>query len=446
MKKLERRAIICLLLAAVLLLGLCLYCFRFFADGSSWVSYPANQHIYQNGVLASGSVYDRDGVMLADVADGTRIYNDSATVRRATAHAVGDKEGNIATGALTAFGGKLSGYNFLTGTHSLSGNGRTLALTVDSDVNVAAYEALAGRHGAVMVYNYETGEIVCLVSAPGLDPADPAAVEGSYINKALSATFVPGSIFKLVTTAAAIDNLSDLSSWSYECTGALEFGPDRITCPSAHGTVDLPQALAMSCNCAYATLSLRLGEETLAEYVRKLGLTQSVEVNSLSTAAGSFSLSELAEVNLAWSGIGQYHDLVNPCAFMVYMGAIANGGVPVEPQLIQRVSAGKIPTSFYIKHRGTRMLSESTAARLAELMHNNVVQNYGEGNYPNLDLCAKSGTAEVGEGQTAHAWFAGFIRNENYPLAFVVLIENGGSGSGQAGAVANAVLQAAIRN
>ncbi len=90
------------------------------------------------------------------------------------------------------------------------------------------------------------------------------------------------------------------------------------------------------------------------------------------------------------------------------------------------------------------MLSEDAAAELAELMHNNVVTNYGEGNYPGLDLCAKSGTAEVGGDLEPNAWFVGFIRNEEYPLAFVVLVENGGSGSSVAGNIANKVLQAAV--
>ncbi len=147
---------------------------------------------------------------------------------------------------------------------------------------------------------------------------------------------------------------------------------------------------------------------------------------------------------MAWSGIGQYEDLVNPCAMMVFMGAIANDGVPVLPQIIAKVrTEGGFPLSFYLKKTGSRMLSDDTAAALADLMHNNVVTNYGEGNFPGLDLCAKSGTAEVGRDLDPNAWFVGFIRNEDAPLAFVVLVENGGSGSAVA-EDANAALQAAI--
>lgn len=444
MKKLERRAIICLVLAALLLLGTVFYCGRFLISGSSWVSFPANKHLYDQGVLTAGRVYDIDGYPLADSADGQRTFADSSTMRRATAHVVGDPEGRIGTGALSAFAGKLTGYNFVTGTHTLNKNGRDLYLTVDAGLNVIAYEALAGRNGTIGVYNYKTGEVLCLVSTPTIDPANPEEVEGAYINRMLSASFVPGSTFKLVTTAAAIDTLN-MGNWSFQCTGSYKIGSDRITCTPAHGDVDFQKALAVSCNCGYANITLTLGGDTMEKYVSKLGLNKSISVNGINTAKGSFTFKGIDDVHLGWAGVGQYEDLVNPCAMMTMMGAIANGGVPVNPQLISKVkTAGNIPMSFYFKKKGGRMLSESTANELAAMMHNNVVTNYGEGNYPGLDLCAKSGTAEVGGDQSPHAWFTGFIRNEEHPYAFVVMIENSGSGSAVAGPVANRVLQAAV--
>ena len=86
-----------------------------------------------------------------------------------------------------------------------------------------------------------------------------------------------------------------------------------------------------------------------------------------------------------------------------------------------------------------------TAAALADMMADNVEKTYGTNRFPNMDLCAKSGTAEVGEGQSPHAWFAGFLRDEDHPYAFVVLVENGGSGADVAGTVASKVLKAAVQ-
>ena len=90
------------------------------------------------------------------------------------------------------------------------------------------------------------------------------------------------------------------------------------------------------------------------------------------------------------------------------------------------------------------MIEPSTAASLQEMMANNVENNYGTYNFPDLNICAKSGTAEVGNGNEPNAWFTGFLNDENNPYAFIVLVENGGYGSEAAGAVANKVLQAAV--
>lgn len=170
MRKIEKRSIFCLILAALLGLGLAFFCFQFVVDGGDWASYPYNRHLYNNaGQLKGGTILDRDGDMLSTLdEDGNRIYNDDATVRRATLHAVGDKNGNIGAGALTSFADKLSGYNLLTGVYSPLGTGNSLYLTIDAYLNNVAYQALNGMNGTVGVYNYKTGEILCMVSTPML--------------------------------------------------------------------------------------------------------------------------------------------------------------------------------------------------------------------------------------------------------------------------------------
>ena len=175
MKKIEHRAVLCLVLAGLLLAGLALFLFRFFSDGGHWASSPFNRHLYNSaGQLSVGRVLDRDGDVLSwTEEDGTRRWYDNATVRKATLHAVGDAQGNIGTGALVAFADQLSGYNLLTGAYSPLGAGNDLYLTLDARYNYIAYEALAGRKGAVGVYNYETGEVLCMVSTPAFDPLYP---------------------------------------------------------------------------------------------------------------------------------------------------------------------------------------------------------------------------------------------------------------------------------
>ena len=454
MKKIEKRAVLCLLLAAALLLGSGVFVFRFFLNGGRWVSFAANRHLYNSqGQLSVGRVLDRDGDALSWVdEDGSRRWYDGATVRRATLHAVGDAQGRIGTGALVAFADRLSGYNPVTGAWSPLGEGNDLYLTLDARYNYIAYNALNGRKGAVGVYNYETGEILCMVSAPAFDPLDPPedvesdpAWEGVYLNRLLSGTFPPGSVYKTVTLAAAIENIPDLFARTWTCTGSTQVGDGAVTCPRAHGELDIYSALSSSCNGVFALLANELGEDTLARYTDKAGLTSTYSVNGLKTAAGSFDLDGLTANQLGWAGVGQHNDMVNPCALMVYMGAIANGGKAAVPRLILRTeNALGLPSLPALTGRTGTLISSDTAGTLADMMARNVTEQYGASRFPNMDICAKSGTAEVGGGQSPHAWFAGFLRNDDAPYAFVVLVENGGSGSDVAGSVAAQVLDAVV--
>lgn len=447
MKKIEKRAIMCLLLALVLFVGLGVFCYRYYTDGDDWAAYEGNRDVYANGDLAKGALYDRNGqLLMKNTADGP-IYNDNSSVRKALMHVTGDKDNNISTGVNRAFTDELIGYDFINGVYTLNNEGESITMTLDADACATANNALAGRRGTVGVYNYETGEIICMVSSPTYDPVYPpsAPEEGTYINRFTSATFVPGSIFKLVTAAASLENFDDAHSWTVNCIGSLDYGHgDKVTDLSVHGTVDLKKALEVSCNCYFGRLAERLGPGQMEVYTEKAGLNQSLDINGIKTAEGTFDYPE-SGIGLAWTGIGQWHDMVNPCSMMVYMGAIANDGKAVLPYLINPSSqVGKKAKEISRKELGIKtkkMIDPETASSLKEMMANNVTNNYGSGAFPGLDICAKSGTAEVGGGKTPNAWFVGFLKDPENPYAFVVLVENGGYGSSVAGAVANTVLQ-----
>ena len=450
MRKIERRAMLCLLLAAALSLGLVVFAFRFFLYGGKWVSFAANRHLYNSqGQLSVGRVLDRDGDLLSWVDEnGDRAYYDNVTVRKATLHVVGDAQGRIGSGALVAFADKLSGYHLLTGAYSPMGAGNDLYLTVDARLNYEAYTAMNGKKGAVAVYNYRTGEVLCLFSSPTFDPEAPPDIQegdttydGVYLNRALSSTFVPGSVFKTVTLAAAIENIPDLFSRTFTCTGSCQVGDDVVTCPSTHGEMDIYGAFSKSCNGVFAQLAVELGPEVMAAYTEKAGLTHRYSVNGLTTAAGSFHFSGASDNQLGWAGVGQFNDLVNPMSLMIYMGAIAEGGKAAVPQLVLKtVTPLGFPSSFYFSHMTGKLIEADTAATLADMMARNVTETYGAGRFPNMDICAKSGTAEVGGGKAPNSWFTGFLRNEDAPYAFAVVVEEGGSGAQTAGSIAAAVL------
>lgn len=452
MKKIENRAILCRILALILGFGLLIFLGKYLLRGGDWASSAFNRHLYDNnGQLAVGTVLDRDGDQLSGVENGKRTYYGDKTVRKATLHAVGDLQGNVGTGALNAFADRLTGYDLLNGAFGAD-QGNDLYLTIDARYNYEAYQALNGHAGTVAVYNYKTGEILCMVSAPSYDPLHvPENIEtsdrykGAYLNRFLSTAITPGSVYKTVTLAAALEEIPDLDKRTWTCPGSIQIGEETIICSGTHGEQTLQDAFANSCNVAFAQIAEELGAETLKKYTEQAGLTDSYSVDGLPTAKSTFDWEKITPGQLGWAGVGQYKDLVNPCALMVYMGAIAGGGRAAEPYLIQKtVSALGIPSLPHLPRKTDQLVSSDTAERLQELMAYNVEKTYGTRRFPNMDLCAKSGTAEVGEGKTPHAWFTGFLRNEDAPYAFVVLVENGGGGSKVAGTVAGRVLDVMV--
>ena len=441
MRKQERRAKICLLLAFILFAGVVLFGSRLVKDGGKWASFYGNSQIYTDGRINRGTVSDRNGeVLLECTRDGFK-YSDYYETRRATVHAVGDPDGNIASGAINVFKSQLIGYDLMNGIYDTSRMGKKIRLTIDAEANVAAYEALGRRTGLVGVYNWKTGEILCMVSTPTFDPADrlPDADdgEGYYFNNFLDGQITPGSTFKLVTSAAVIDNKDDRDSYKFDCDGENEYNGTEFTDVRSHGEVNFRSALAQSCNGAFGELARELGAKTLQEYTEKAGLTEPVDVNGIKTAAGSFDFPADDNIKLSWAGIGQADDLVNPCAMMVFMGAIANEGEAIQPTLIKSATFLREITGG--KSLG-RYLEKETAAELRSMMKNNVVENYGEENFDGLDIYAKSGTAETG-GYNPDAWFVGFTDDENAPYAFVVWVKDGGYGSEVAGPIARSVIR-----
>lgn len=445
MKQLKRRTIFVMIFALLLALGTVLFCVLYVVRGRAWASSSVNQAAYSNGYLADGTILDRDGTLLYDCA--TQSYGDSALLRTSTLHLVGDLQGNIATGARKLFSRQLVSYNPITG---LNTTGNDLYLTIDADLNETAYQALNGRAGTVAVYNYKTGEIVCLTSSPSYDPIDEdevaavaagdSAYTGAYINRFLSSTYTPGSTFKIITAAAALENL-DTDNFSYTCTGSLDIGGDQVTCPSVHGELDFDSALAHSCNGAFASLALELGGDTLEQYAREAGLLDSMEISGYTTASGRFDVAPDGSLDLGWSGVGQYNDLVSPASMLTLMGCIAGDGSAATPRLLSKVTTQSgLPAALIGRPTSSIGWKQSTCESLQQLMRNDVQEVYGQSQFGDLAVCAKSGTAEVGPGLEPHAWFVGFIDDDAHPYAFVVIVENGGGGASTAGKVAATVL------
>lgn len=454
MKTVGFRSFVLYLILALFLGGAGYLLVNLFLHGSQWAMQPYNGHIYaEDATVRLGEIRDRDGDLLAgtDEATGARTYSESESVRRALLHTVGDPYGNISTSVEHTMSAQLSGYNLVTGLNDtvFSRFGRDVALTLDADACAAAYQALDGHRGGVIVYNYKNGDILCKVSAPTFDPLDvPGDIEenpaykGVYLDNTLSGSFTPGSIFKLVTAAAAMEKWPD--TWSqrtYDCQGSVEIGGDSVTClhGDAHGSQDMFSALGNSCNVYFSQLARDIGAQALQEKAEEMGFNRELRFGSIPISQSEIDLSSCNENQLAWAGVGQYTVLANPYHMMALMGAAANGGEYVQPRLTQ--SSGLLDSLG--KGDSRRLLTSTEAANLKALLRGNVENYYGDWLFPEgMNVCAKTGTGEVGEGKAPNCWMIGFCDDPDRPYAFAVLAEEGSGGIETAGNIAAAVLSA----
>jgi len=356
-------------------------------------------------------------------------------LRKATVHWLGDRNGSVHAPSLSHYAAELAGFDILNGVYAYERIGGVARLTLSAQVQTAALEAMGDHRGTVAVFNYETGELLCAVTTPTFDPDNlpdvdsSEAYEGLYLNRFIQSEYVPGSIFKIVTLAAALESIPDIEEQTFTCTGSYAIGTDVVTCEGYHWDQTLGEAFTNSCNCAFAQIALQLGNEKLQEYVEKFALTESISFDGITTASGSYDVTDAAQVSLAWSAIGQYTDLVNPCVFLTFLGAIANDGTSVAPYLVEEIRVGDDLTYDAQRKTDGKILSEETAQALKGYMRANVAHKYGDQNFPGLTVCAKTGTAEVGGEHKPNAMLAGFVTDPQYPLAFIVAVEDGGYGS-----------------
>lgn len=454
MKKISRRAFVTTMLSLLVMIGLGVFLVQYVVMARQWVSFPGSPHVYSGGNLSTGTIVDREGVVVLS-GGARRNYSEDEMIRKATLHLLGDRDGNIEAPLVNTYAEYMLDYNIVNGLYNSAGKGNVLNLTLSTDACVTALNDLAGRKGTVGVYNYETGEILCMVSSGTFDPdAAPTYEEieyydyydGVYLNRFTYSTYVPGSIFKLVTAAAAIDNIPGVSERVFRCEQEKILGGEYIVCEDYHGDITFGNALVKSCNVVFGDLAIELGAETLTRYAEAAGITSSISFDGTTTEPGHFDVSGAGEASLAWAGIGQYTNMINPCQFMTFVGSIAGGGQAASPYVVESVTNSRGNAVYEARTELLdRTMSAETAATLTEMMRNDVVYNYGAGHFPDVYVCAKSGTAEV-EGQYPNAMFAGFVQDSRYPLAFIVIVENAGSGSEVCASIAGDVLYACINS
>lgn len=438
------------------------FCYSVYFYGGRWVANPYNPRINnQKRYVRMGTVTDRSGTVLAYTdEDGTRRYNKNSAIRRAVSQVVGDSEGKVSTGVDTFHAQYLLGFkanilerlrDAVTGKQQ---QGDNLELTISAELSQYITEHFpSGKRGAAVVMNYQTAEVLALVSLPQFDPTNLSAAlsdseAGALINRATQGLYPPGSTFKIVTMISAIDHLPNLNDFAFDCTGYYPVGNYSVTESAAHGVQNLTGAFAKSCNTTFAALSQELGYKLIGETARQLGFNENFMFNDMIVYNSSYPMDDLSAEDLAWSSIGQGRVLATPLHMTLIASIIANNGIFKEPRLLHRIiTAGGSERMLPFAASDRSVISYETAQEMRRNMIE-VVKN-GTGTRAALSgytVAGKTGSAEVSNDKSieAHAWFVGFITEERAPYAVCVLIENGGSGGGTAAPLARRILQKCI--
>ncbi|MCR5151246.1 MAG: hypothetical protein K6B52_08505 [Clostridiales bacterium] len=451
MKSIANRSSVIYALVIAFIAGVGFLLFSFYKYGNEWATDRTNRHIYSNRTVTNaGTIFDRNGIVLAKSENGKRYFSDDKQVRKAVLHIVGDTSGFISTGTHTLFDDLLIGYTRINGIYSLTkkGTGNDIVLNIDAGACKAAYNAFGDYNGAVAVYNYKTGELLCSVSRISYDPHNvpdnlrtDEKYEGVFIDRVVSGLYTPGSIMKIITAASAIENIPDIYEQKFVCSGEYKTGDGKVVCNGVHGEIDFQKAMNESCNCAFANISIQLGAEKILETAQKFGFNKKINAKDVPLAKSTFYPDSNSKTELAWAGIGQSTTLVNPCHFLTIIGCIANEGHGFAPDRI------KTTGSAVIKRMPQEIISiePEIANKLNALLRSNVQDKYGDNKFQGLVMCGKTGTAEI-DGAKSHSWFAGYSMNSEFPLAAICIAENAGWGSGAALNICNTVLHYFLNN
>ncbi len=377
--------------------------------------------------------------------------------------------------------------DLITGRNPQGGN---VQLTIDPKVQAAAYNGMiaAGYTGAAVAIQPSTGQILALVSNPSYDPnglashdsqtqlntwtaAKPSSPTSPLLDQSVQAAYQPGSTFKLIVATAALNNnvdtennddLPNSPAITLPGTNTQLHNFDNETCPggSGNGMVSMKDAIAHSCNTAFATLAGKVGAPALAAQAQKFGFGTSMSIpltvatSCLGPASGGNCMNILnGTPGLYQSGIGQLNVQETPLQNAMVAATIANGGVEMQPQLVKAILAPDYSTvqGFTPQVLNQSVMSQQAASELTDMMEASE-QNSGNANkLPNITIASKTGTAEHGndpKNTQPYGWYVAFVPGKD--IAVAVVVTSGGSfdlatiGAKVAAPIARLMINAAV--
>lgn len=437
----NKKTVQVLVLMLVLFCGLVLY-FSYFQIFKSPALAGAGQNprtyaIEQN--IRRGTIYDRKGTALAESE-----MTENGQVRK---YPFGPLYSQLIGYNHTRYGRFLleDTYNqHLLGT-TLESNllgtllgaspseGADLTLTIDHNLQTLAGNLLGNYKGSIVALDPQSGEVLCMVSKPWFNPntltADYETLSGTpgmFYPRATSWNYVPGSVFKIITAASAVEN--GLEGYQYEDTGTYLIDGHEIHNYNnkVYGELDLDTAFSKSSNTYFASLATELGADALSKTAAGFGFGKTIPFDIPLRKSTTLSTHK-SETLTSAVGYGQGDTEATPLHMAMVCAAIANDGVMMEPYVVKSAEAGG--HTLYKKENKifARAISASAAQRVGSMMEKCVENGTGTGaQISGIRVAGKTGTAEVGEGAD-HAWFVAYAPAENPKIALAIVLENAGT-------------------
>lgn len=371
------------------------------------------------------------------------------------------------------FGARL--FDLVSGRDPRGGNVLT---TIDPVLQQVAYDELSARGltGSVVALDPQTGAILAMVSTPSFDPNLLASHDGAertdawnalvadprnpMLNRAISATYPPGSTFKVITSATALSHGGTVDEQLTAASGLTLPGTNSVLnnygdAPCGAGeTASLMTAFALSCNAAFAELGIKYGADDLKSQAAAFGIGP--DSPSIPLAVADSTVGAIPDAAaLGQSSIGQRDVAMTPLQNAVVAATVANGGVRMEPYLVKQLQGPDLSTLSTTQPKSLgQSVSPEVAATLTSMMVESEKNTSGYGSVPGLEIASKTGTAEHGttpKQTPPHAWYIGFAPANNPTIAIAVIVEDGGdrglaaTGGSVAAPIGRAVMAAATQ-
>ncbi len=458
-----RRIFLCLLFLFVLLWGNLFYLQVLKAKEIS--SHPRNtRHIARELAIERGLILSNDGTLLAKNKKEGRQFHRIYPQGKLFAHIVGFNSVTLGrAGIEKSFNTWLLGKSDVSLTdlfkipEQKNIKGNDLILTIDSKIQKQAASSLGKRKGAVVVLDPKSGALLAMVSFPAYDPNGIESKWDSYrdsdesplLNRSLQGLYPPGSTFKMVTLASALDLGLSNPDKLYPAPQELKVYGGKVT---NYGKQNFPpltlrEGFYRSVNTLFAQVGLEVGGKQLVSYTEKFGFNKKIPLRLEYKKSQIPPVEAMDKLEIAWSSVGQGRVLATPLQMALVATAIANGGKIMSPYIVQKVISpqGKIIFKQNPKVWLTPINGE-TSQMVKQLMVNVVEQGTGRSaSIPGVTVAGKTGTAEITKGRKTHAWFVGFAPAQKPKIAIAVIVEEGGTGGRVAAPIAREVLEQALK-